>query len=206
MAFEYIDKGTDTLSIGFAGFYDTNPRFDWNILKRFDTDILLIKDVKMAWYLLGLDGLSNDVMGTVTFIRKYTYKYKKLVFFGSSMGGYAAILYGSLVNHDNKIINAFGPQVNISPDAKDMNQWTVKAVKERVHPYVNDSDKRFLSLNSINIPENTFIHYGIGHKCDTYHANLVDCKKVSYDCDTHSIAVWMHENGLLMPYLTKLYM
>jgi hypothetical protein len=208
MEFEYTDKGTNTLSIGFAGFYDTNPRFDWNILKRYETDVLLIKDVKMAWYLLGIDGISNNVDETVVFIRKYTYKYKKLMFFGSSMGGYAAILYGSLVNHNDKTINAFSPQVDIRPDIKDdrySNQWTVRAVREKVHPYINDNDKRYMFLGNINIPEETYIHYGDGHNCDPHQASLINCKRLSYDYDGHSIAVWMHENQMLRPYLTNLY-
>lgn len=207
MTFEYTDKGTGTLSIGFAGFYDTNPRFDWNILKRFDTDVFLIKDIKMAWYLTGVDDISTDVMTTRDFIHKYIYKYDKLLFFGSSMGGYAAILYGSLVNHNNKIINAFAPQVSLDYNVEIPNQWTIKAVKERVEPYISDFDKRFISLSDadISIPKNTFIHYSKHHLCDVYQSSLIHSNRIGYDHDKHGIAVWMHENRLLMPYLTELY-
>ena len=144
--FDHIKKGFDVLSIGFAGFYDDNPRFDWNVLNKFDTDLLLIKDLKMAWYLCGIDGISSDVMETVEFIQQYTSKYKKLLFFGSSMGGFAALLYGSLVSHGNKTINSFGPQVNISPSAEVVNQWTVKAVNENVVPYIKEYDKKFSKI------------------------------------------------------------
>jgi hypothetical protein len=212
MTFEYINNKTNTLSIGFAGFYDVNPRFDWNVLKRFNTDILLIKDDKMSWYLCGLDGISKDVGETVEFIHKYTDKYKRLLFFGSSMGGFASILYGSLINHPNKVINAFGPQVDISPEMVEGNQWTIKAVKERVHPFVSESDKKYMSLKFLEfsileyrIPENTFIHYCGSHVCDTHQSNMIGCHKMIYDCDIHSIAVWMYNNNLLIPYLTQLY-
>jgi hypothetical protein len=207
MTFEYINKGFDVLSISFAGFYDDNPRFDWNILNKFDTDLLLIKDVKMAWYLCGVDGISSDVSETVEFIHQYTNKYKKLLFFGSSMGGYAALLYGSLVSHGDKTINSFGPQVNISPSAEIVNKWTVKAVDENVEPYIKDCDRRFLSLGDagLSVPEKTFIHYGNGHMCDPYHAGLIDCNQVPYECDLHGIATWMYDNGLLVPYLRNLY-
>ncbi len=208
MAFEYSEKGYKVLSIGFAGFYDTNPRFEWNVLKKFNTDTLLLKDPSMAWYLTGIDNLSTDVRSTVDFIHKYTYKYDKLLFFGSSMGGYAAILYGSLVNHNNKIINAFAPQVSISHDVDVPNHWTIKAVKERVDPYISEYDKKFISLSDakLSIPENTFIHHSKHHLCDVYQSKLIKCNRIEYDHDKHGIAIWMHENGLLIPYLTDLYM
>ena len=205
MTFEYTNKGSDTLSIGFAGFYDVNPRFDWNVLKKFNTDILLIRDDKMAWYLCGLEGISKDVSETVEFIHRYTNKYQKILFFGSSMGGYASILYGCLVSHPNKIINAFGPQVDINPGMVEGNQWTIKAVKERVHPFISNDDSKYMSLGNMVIPEMTYIHYCRNHICDIHQSNMIDCHKKVYDCDIHSVAVWMYENNFLIPYLKELY-
>jgi hypothetical protein len=203
--FEYTDKGSYTLSIGFTGFQRIDAKFDWNIIKQFDTDVLLIRDPKMAWYLCGIDGISKNVKETTEFINKYTSNYDKIYMFGSSMGGYASLLYGSLITHKIKIINAFAPQTNIKPDTLNLSPWTMDMVKDKVHPYINDHDKQFLSLEGIETPKTTYIHYGKHGKIDAYHANLIDCKKISYDCNSHAIALWMHKNSLLVPYLKDIY-
>jgi len=206
MSFEYTDKGNEILSIGFTSFQKIDTNFDWNVVKRFKTDTLLIRDPKMSWYLCGIDGVSKNVTETVKFIHKYTNNYDKIHLFGSSMGGYASLLYGSLIDHRHKVINSFTPQTNIKPNSVNLSPWTVGELKSRVYPFIDEYDKRFMSLSDLEIPKTASVHYGKNSTIDKHQASLIDCEKMEYDCDTHAVSLWMHKNDLLIPYLTKLYM
>ena len=205
MAFEYTDKGTNTLSIGFTSFQKIDTTFDWNILKKFETDTLLIRDPKMAWYLCGIGGISKDVTETIEFIHRYTDKYNKILLFGSSMGGYASLLYGSLINHNDKTINAFTPQTDIRSETLILSPWTIGELNNRVYPFIKEYDKKFMFLASLDIPKTTSIHYGKDGTIDKYQANLINCNKLEYNCSTHAISLWMYDNGSLVPYLRGLY-
>lgn len=72
---------------------------------------LFIRDVSMSWYLNGVDGLGDSVDEVVDFItgERKRLSASKLFCLGSSMGGYAALLFGHLLQAD--CVLAFGPQV-----------------------------------------------------------------------------------------------
>ena len=79
-----------------------------NLLKNCKSDILFIRDISDAWYNKGLKYLTNDIDTTVIFLKKLTKDYTDILTLGSSSGGYAALLFGSLLNV--KKILAFSPQ------------------------------------------------------------------------------------------------
>jgi hypothetical protein len=115
----YLDifKGSQTLIVAFAGHglkVSLNPIFEFkNFLTKTypDTDLLFLKDDRHKWYTKGIVGISTDVMSTLEFLRKRIKNYKNVVFIGSSAGGYAAILFGSLL-HVHTIL-AFRPQTKL---------------------------------------------------------------------------------------------
>jgi len=61
----------------------------------------------MNCYNYGLADISEDITSTVEYFRPIIEKYKKVIFIGNSAGGYAALMYGSILNI-NSII-AFNP-------------------------------------------------------------------------------------------------
>jgi len=65
-------------------------------------------DSHQNWYQQGIDGFSNNIEETVQYLKKSIDKYKNVLFIGTSAGGYAAILFGSLLNINTVI--AFTPQ------------------------------------------------------------------------------------------------
>ena len=65
-------------------------------------------DIQQCWYHKGLDGLSTNIEETKTYLETLFQKYQKVVIMGISAGGYAAILFGSLLKVAHVI--AFVPQ------------------------------------------------------------------------------------------------
>lgn len=199
----WINKNSETLFVSFASFYDKGTeRFDWNIIRKFDTDALLIRDLSMCWYLCGLKNISVDVESTVDWLNQQISRYSKVFFFGSSMGGYASILYGSLVDHQSVEVHAFSPQVDLSGENKNFNPWTKYYVDENILSSIIEEDLKYLSLHkSVTPPLNTYLHYGNKHPYDVYSCNLLHTYKIEYDTDLHAVARYLHNKDKLIPLL-----
>ena len=73
---------------------------------------LYLIDRNQCWYHKGLKGRTHDIPSTIRFLRKKIRRYSEVTFIGVSMGGYAAILFGSLLNVKNVI--SFIPQTIIN--------------------------------------------------------------------------------------------
>jgi hypothetical protein len=73
-------------------------------------DFLFYVDRQDSWYHKGLLGLTKGVQETANYLSRRTSerKYDNITFIGTSAGGYAAILFGSLCNVTNVV--AFIPQ------------------------------------------------------------------------------------------------
>lgn len=65
-------------------------------------------DVHQCWYQRGIKGISTHIEDTKIYLENVIHEYKKIIFIGTSAGGYAAILFGSLLNVTHVI--AFSPQ------------------------------------------------------------------------------------------------
>lgn len=72
---------------------------------------IFIRDIFKQWYLAGINSKINNPIKLLDFLRKETSGYKTIML-GSSAGGYASILYGSLLNV-HKVL-AFNPQFEIT--------------------------------------------------------------------------------------------
>lgn len=73
-----------------------------------NVDLHFYGDLDQYCYHKGIRGISNDIESTVKYLReKICNRYKKVIFIGLSGGGYAAILFGSLLNIDHVV--AFYP-------------------------------------------------------------------------------------------------
>ena len=74
-------------------------------------DLVFLKDSTRQWYLGELPGISSTFDETLVFLRKEIAGYENVVFIGASAGGYASILYGSLLKITGVV--AFDPQTNL---------------------------------------------------------------------------------------------
>ena len=67
--------------------------------KRNDFDVLYIRN-RRGWYLGELKGIGENINHTVAFLKDEFTKYDKVYCVGGSAGGYASLLFGSLLSVD----------------------------------------------------------------------------------------------------------
>lgn len=72
---------------------------------------LFFVDEQKYFYHKGITGYSSDIYSTAEFLKQQIVGYDDITFLGTSAGGYASILFGSLLNITRVI--AFIPQTNI---------------------------------------------------------------------------------------------
>jgi hypothetical protein len=74
-------------------------------------DLIFYIDKDQCWYHNGIKHISNNIDDTVLYLNNIVKNgnYEKVIFMGTSAGGYAAILFGSLCNNIDYVIS-FIPQ------------------------------------------------------------------------------------------------
>ena len=65
--------------------------------ERNNFDVLYLRN-QYKWYLGGLNGIGKNINHTIAFLKKEFAKYDQILCVGSSAGGYASLLFGSLLN------------------------------------------------------------------------------------------------------------
>ena len=65
-------------------------------------DVLYLRN-RHQWYIGGLKGIGKNIDHTLAFLRKQFALYNKVLCIGSSAGGYASLLFGSLLSSDTVI-------------------------------------------------------------------------------------------------------
>jgi hypothetical protein len=108
---------SSTIVVSFAGHglkFGGNPRPEFRnfLSKNFPgVDVLLLVDYNCRCYHQGLKGLTSNVDETANYIQNIIIGYKKVIFVGVSAGGYASILFGSLLKVNDVI--AITPQTKL---------------------------------------------------------------------------------------------
>jgi hypothetical protein len=114
----YIKQNSDKIIVcfgGLAGILAKIPVFEFrNFLNKTipNYSSLYLIDIKQCWYHKGLKGRTRNIPSTIRYLRNIIRRYSEVTFIGVSMGGYAAILFGSLLNIKNVI--SFIPQTIIN--------------------------------------------------------------------------------------------
>jgi hypothetical protein len=173
---EFFQKGTldtkDKLFISFGGMYSLGdiPPFEFlNTLSEYspEYDKYFYTDSRKAWYNRGIESISTTVEKTVEYLKEKISPYKQVIFIGSSAGGYAAILYGSILKIDHVI--AFYPQTEISNfclNCKDETYFDVK-------PFLNDKTK--YTLYGSNLFQGYHSIVQCERICDKQNIELIYC-------------------------------
>lgn len=111
---------------------------------------IFVRDVFKQWYLCGINSKINTQEKLFDFLKEETKGYKTINI-GSSAGGYAAILYGSLL--DVEKILAFNPQFEIDS--------LLLSTSESVNPLIfryKETKRKYFDIKDI-IYNNTKIFY-----------------------------------------------
>ena len=78
-------------------------------------DLIFYIDKDQCWYHKGIQNITNNIDDTIIYLNNIIKdgNYEKVIFMGTSAGGYASILFGSLCNNVNTVIS-FIPQTIIN--------------------------------------------------------------------------------------------
>lgn len=180
-----VDKtGSERLLVSFGGIKQGLgiPTFEFfNSLSNIHCDKLFLRDFNQAWYQFGV----NEEISTIGKIHDYLKAeisgndYQKTCFIGNSMGGYAAILFGSMLGV--KTVISFAPQTFID-------QWNRLAALDlrwrrqlkRVHQAETEGTYLDLKkhLERQNYPDTEiFIFYSRDYRLDRVHAERLKGSK-----------------------------
>jgi hypothetical protein len=171
---EEIKNNSDIIIVTFAGIgkkYGITQFEFVSVLDRLDCDQLYIKEEIPSWY-------QDCFIDLLLYLKVKIKKYKKVIFIGNSMGGYGAILFGSILNI-NKII-AFAPQTFLDKRNRSRyndNRWENKINKLN---QIKLLDLQYLKHNNIDV------YYAKDFKLDKYHAMHIKCNLKPFDGKGHA--------------------
>lgn len=208
--FLFESHNADTLVVTFAGmgWKDSIPTFVFhNFLQCYtNVDKLFLRDISCRYYIAGLKNSTNTFEETIALYRRLInrQKYKKIVAFGCSAGGYAAILYGQILGFDKVI--AFSPQTVLSSLKEDLMGDIYNAPKTCKWLRTHSDDGHFqqaLNLNNFRpfaVPID--IHYSVhaNKGADKKHALFLEsgnCRLFEHEGNTHMVALKLRDEGKL---------
>jgi len=182
------------------------PPFEfYNAAKILDENKIFIRDFSQCWYQDGLPGISDDIDSTAQYIKDQINKLKpdNLFFVGNSMGGFAAILFSSLIGAGEVI--AFAPQTFISPILR-VKYMDTRWLKQIINTYLKGLfknkvwDLRPLLLKS-NKTQKISIFVSNTHRLDLIHASHIDkiqgVSVFKFDGSGHSVVRLLRDEGKL---------
>ena len=156
-----ILKNSDTIIISFGGnaqqFLQILPFEFLNFLNKHfeDFDKYFYIDKNKAHYHKGIEGISNNINETTEYLKNIINKYKKVIFLGTSAGGYAAILFGSLLKVNT--VAAFMPQTILEKEEKydekylNLKKFINKETKYFIYGNLSSTDKLHHINHLINL-------------------------------------------------------
>jgi hypothetical protein len=164
---------------------------------------LFIRDVRQAWYHRGLPDVAPRISGITQFLKKEISETgaQRVVMFGNSMGGYAALLFGALVSAH--VVHAFAPQTFLAPSRLiRVGDWRWKRDIWRV--YLSKDRREHLDLrDAISLAKQTqfHIHFSPANHLDAVHArHLAGLSNVhlhEHPAGGHRVVKTLRDSGAL---------
>jgi len=156
-----------------------------------ECDLIFFIDKDQCWYHNGIKDITHNIDGTISYLNNIINdgKYDKVLFMGTSAGGYAAILFGSLCNNVHNVIS-FIPQT-ILIDPIDIRYSNLKTIINKTTTY--------LLYGALIISDISDIHH-ISHceNVETF-ANVTVIKH--NDCDMKQL----RDDGLIKQYIDDIF-
>ena len=188
-------EDADTLVVAFTGIHHGLGQIPFEFYRSLrGTCALFVSDRSQRWYQNGVAEIVERI-GTAT---KETGS-KKLVLIGNSMGGFAALLFGSLCDADH--ILAFAPQTTIIPEQTDA------LGDARWQQYQREMDNiPFGDVAVLPAPASTHIIYGEESVLDKAHAIRLGwpCQITPVAGADHGPAAVLRAKGELIPLLQQI--
>jgi hypothetical protein len=108
-----MDADSHTLLVAFGGMYGRigMPPFEFfSLAGAMPVKRLFVRDLHQAWYHRGMPGHGTTLMSVADSLRELvrSHEVERLVVTGNSAGGYAALVFGTLLRAD--VVLCFAPQ------------------------------------------------------------------------------------------------
>ena len=197
-----IVENSEILVVAFSGMATKLSMPPAEFMKTFlskNLSVIFIKDFWQCWYQKGLLGLTNNIDETVSFLKQEILNIspKKVIFVGTSAGGYASIIFGILLNVDE--ILSFSPQTYLGE--RMFNQF--RSEDSRIDdidfesPYLDTSK----ILESHSYSGKISIYFGGKNKSDKHHAaklsKFSSVNLIELPTDSHHTAKYLKDRGKL---------
>ncbi len=175
-----FDTEKNVLLIAFAGLgHELGfPMFEFNNITSGLKNInkIYLRDLRNLWFHRGLPNVGNNIESVAHFLRQYTThpSTQRIVVFGNSGGGYAALLFGDLLQASE--IHAFAPKTFINPIRRLMQNDIPTGNRMRILlRLLLRGQGKYFDLRKILLassePRGKFhIHYSSSHRIDHLHA------------------------------------
>ncbi|MFB6341489.1 hypothetical protein ACE1ET_07190 [Saccharicrinis sp. FJH62] len=144
-------------------------RYEWYKLRiNKGSKHIFIRDIKKQWYLEGINKETDSIEKVLELLKKETKGYR-IITMGSSAGGFAAVLFGSML--DAETILTFNGQFFIS----DLLNTSSESINPTVFRQQNNPEiNKYYSLRSfIKSPERVYYFYSDRSKWDINQHNHV---------------------------------
>lgn len=149
------------------------------------TKHIFLRDIKKQWYLTGINSELNSVEKLLAFLQKETHGHR-IITLGSSAGGFAAVLFGSMLNAET--ILTFNGQFMLH-DLLESSGESINPVlfREKDNPLIN----KYFSLKSfIREPNKVFYFYSESSRWDSEnfrHVEKTDICAIPFQTGHHGI-------------------
>ena len=182
ISYHKVQSDNDTLVVSFAGWgsrYFQMKTSLLNISEECKFDTLFLRNHKHHWYLGKLKEIGTGVNEIKNFLKKQISTYNKIIFVGSSMGGYGALLYGSLLDVD--FIVAPIPQTDLryvrKHIPKNREYRRVSRLKDyqkykNLNNFISKKTKYFVTSRSEKRPKSN------SQRWDYYQHNFYQCENI----------------------------
>lgn len=168
-----------------------SDRYEWYKSRHLNAGKhIFVRDVFKQWYLKGINGSINSPDLLLRFLKHQT-EGMEVVTIGASAGGYAAILYGCMLNA--KSVLAFNPQINL------YQELTSSSESENLflYKFKNTELSKFYNLNNC-LSSNTDIFYVYSTLSQW---DLTHCGLLCQADNIHRIPIRSNLHGVPVPML-----
>ena len=210
-----FDTPSDTMLIVFGGFFGglQIPVFEFfKVTEDIPVKKLFLRDIQQRFYQRGLPGIAEDTQGIADFLARQIEEQgvKRVIMFGNSGGGYAALLFGCLVPNVTEV-HSFVPRTffTVPPRFWIRNPRFIWAHLDFLRQYLRYVDKPvdLEPLMRKNTSTHFHVYYGKHNKADRGHANwiahLPNVTLYPYPYKVHRMIKYLRDNGELKNLLLR---
>ena len=172
-----LERASEVLLVAFGGIVGELgiPVFEFfKLASDLDVKKMFVRDLRQAWYQQGLPGIADDVDGIARYLERVVreQRVRRVVMVGNSAGGYAALLFGWMLEVDE--VHAFAPQTFVDRWNR-LVHWDRRWREEIAGMYRSlNSGTRYLDLAKVlptrRVRTRSHVYYAAPMRIDRVHA------------------------------------